>query len=62
MQYDHAVPLLVSIDQQICPVPVDADENHFFWRHRTSDQLVGVAGSEHLHIHRSTIMKVAKQI
>ena len=48
MQDNHAVTLLVSVDQQIRPVTINADENYFIRGHRTANQLIGVTGCEDL--------------
>jgi len=49
MQYNHAITLLVSVDQQLCPVPINTNKNHFIRGHRTANQLVGVTSRENLH-------------
>ena len=58
VQYDHAIPLFVSIYQQIRPVSIDANKDHFIRGHRTTNQLIGVASCEYLHIHKSRILKM----
>ena len=44
MKYNHAVTLLVSVYQKICPMPINTDKNHFVRGNGTANQLVGVTG------------------
>jgi len=49
MQYNHAVTLLISVNQKLCLVPINTNKNHFIRRNRTPNQLVGVTSRKNLH-------------